>query len=183
LKRYLPLLPLIVLLACATQAPDMTLPEAIQTLTATVWTPTVTVTPIPNTANLVDTLNSHLVGTDPLAETVDAKYYVIDIQFAPDEKKNLVTLRVNVECECVYSACCTNERTFVQLMRALVANPKTLEKIQSELPITLRDVQVVAFEHMQQKGTIQVLWADVLQYAGGQINGNQLGSRIVRLTP
>jgi hypothetical protein len=183
LKRYLPLLPILVLLACATQAPDMTLPEAIQTLTATMWTPTVTTTPVPNTARLVEVLNRNLVGTDPLAETVDAKYYVIDIQFVPDEKKNLATLRINVECECVYSSCCTNERTFVQLMRALAANDKTAQKVQSEIPSTIRDLQVAAFERMQPKGIIQVAWSDVLQYAGGQINGNQLGSRIVRLGP
>jgi hypothetical protein len=183
MKSFLPLLPLIVLLACVTQTPTMSLPEAIQTLTATVWTPTVTATPIPNTASLVDILNKNLVGTDPLAETVDAKYYVIDIRFPPDDKNNLATLRVDVECECVYSACCTNERTFVQLMRAFVVNQKTMEKVGVEIPVTIRNVEVVAFEHMQQKGAIQVLWSDVILYADGQINGNQLGSRIVRLTP
>jgi hypothetical protein len=182
-KRFLPLLPLLVLLACATQTPAMTLPEAIQTLTATQWTPTVTATPVPNTARLVELLNRQLVGTDPLAETVDAKFYVIDIQFIPDDRKILATLRIDVECECVYSRCCANERTFVQLIRALAANGKTAEKVQSGMPSTVHTLQVAAFEQMQPMGMIQVAWSDVLQYAGGQINGNQLGSRIVRLAP
>jgi hypothetical protein len=183
LKRYLPLLPVAALLACTTQAPYMSLPDAIHTLTATMWTPTVTTTPVPNTARLVDVLNANLLGADPLSETVDAKYYVLDLQFVPDEKEDLVTLRVSVECECVYSTCCSDERTFVQLMRALVANQKTVERVCAELPATIRQLQVVAFDQMQQKGSIQVEWADVLLYAGGQINGNQLGSRIVRLGP
>jgi hypothetical protein len=161
----------------------MSLPDAIHTLTATAWTPTVTATPVPNTARLVEVLNANLVGVDPLSETVDAKYYVLDLQFVPDEKNNLVTLRVDVECECVYSVCCTNERTFVQLMRALVANQKTIERVRGELPLTIRQLHVTAFDRMQPKGSIQVQWSDVLLYASGQINGNQLGSRIVRLGP
>jgi hypothetical protein len=118
-----------------------------------------------------------------LSETVDAKYYVTDLRFTLDDQNNLVALRVHVECECVYSSCCTNERTFVQLIRAIVANQKTISQIQAQMPATLRDIHVVSFEQMQEKGIIMVLWSDVLLYAAGQINGNQLGSRIVRLTP
>lgn len=161
----------------------MSLTEAILTLTATAWTPTASPTPIPNTAVLVETLNRNLVGIDPLSETVDAKFYVIDLQFAPDDRNNLVTVRVQVECECVYSSCCSTERTFVQAVRAFVRNERTVNEIKAQIPVTIRDLQVVALDHMQQKGTILVQWSDVLLYAGGQINGNQLGSRIVRLAP
>jgi hypothetical protein len=183
MKRFLPLLPLTVLVACIMQTTGMTLTDAILTLTATASTPTITVTPAPNTASLVELLNGNLIGTDPLSETVDARYYVTDLRFAPDDQNNLIALRVHVECECVYSSCCTNERTFVQLIRAFVANQKTLSEIQAQMPVTVRDIQVVSFERMQEKGMIMVLWSDVLLYAAGQINGNQLGSRIVRLTP
>ena len=183
MKRYLPLFPLVLLLACITQTPTMSLTEAILTLTATAWTPTVTPTSVPNTASLGEVLNRNLFGADPLAETVDAKYYVIDIGFTPDEHNDLTALRVQVECECVYTSCCTNERTFVQLMRAFVANQRTMNAIKDEMPSTVRDIQVVAFDQMQERGTIVVQWSDVLSYAAGQINGNQLGSRIVRLMP
>ena len=50
-------------------------------------------------------------------------------------------------------------------------------------PVTIQGLQVAAFDHMQPKGVIQVQWSDVVLYAAGQINGNQLGSRILRLTP
>jgi len=183
MKRFLPLLPLTLLVACIMQTTGMSLTDAILTLTATASTPTLTVTPAPNTASLVESLNRNLVGTDPLSETVDARYFVSDLRFIPDDQDNLIAVRIQVECECVYSSCCSNERTFVQLMRAFVANQRTLNEIQAQTPATLRDIQVVAFDHMQEKGIIVVLWSDVLLYAAGQINGNQLGSRIVRLTP
>lgn len=163
--------------------PALSMADAILTLTATVIPPTITSTPAPNTARLVEILNRNLVGADPLADTVDARYYVLDIQFAADAENNLVTLKVNVECECVYSSCCSAERTFVQLMRAVMARPKTMDEIRAQLPATILEVQVAAFEHMQPEGTILVQWADVLSYAAGQINGNQLGARIVRLSP
>lgn len=171
------------LLACIMQMPALTLTDAILTLTATVMTPTITATPIPNTARLVEILNRNLVGADPLADTVDARYSVLDVQFAADAEHNLVTLKVNVECECVYSSCCSTERTFVQLMHAMVAKPKTMDEIRAQIPATIVEVQVAAFDHMQPRGTILVQWADVLLYAAGQINGNQLGARIVRLAP
>jgi hypothetical protein len=180
-KRCLPLLPLLLMIACATQTSSLSLTEAILTLTATAWTPTVSPTPIPNTAILVEALNRNLVGRDPLAETVDAKFFVTDLQFAPDEKNNLTTLRVRVECECVYSSCCSNERTFVQLVHAFAANERTVREVTQQLPATIRLLQVIALEHMQEKGIIEVAWSDLLLYAGGQINGNQLGSRIVRV--
>ena len=181
MKRWLPLLPLFLLIACATQTSSLSLTEAILTLTATAWTPTVSPTPIPNTAVLVEALNRNLVGRDPLAETVDAKFYVTDLQFQPDEINNLTTMRVLVECECVYSSCCSNERTFVQVVHAFVANERTVREITQQLPVTIQQLQVIALEQMQEKGTISVLWPDLLLYAQGQINGNQLGSRIVRL--
>ncbi len=183
MKRYLPILPLTVLVACIMQTTGMSLTDAILTLTATATTPTITVTPAPNTASLVETLNRNMIGTDPLSETVDAKYYVTDLRFALDDHNNLIMLCVHVECECVYSSCCTNERTFVQVIRAFVANQQTLSEIQSQMPATIRDIQVVSIDHMQEKGMIVVLWSDVLLYAAGLINGNQLGSRIVRLAP
>ena len=180
MKRCLPLLPMFLLIACATQTSTLSLTEAILTLTATAWTPTVSPTPIPNTAVLVEALNRNLVGTDPLAETVDAKFYVTDVQFLPDQKGVLTIMRVQVECECVYARCCSTERTFVEAIHAFVARGRTMEEVLLQLPSTVVGLQVVALEQMQEQGTISVLWSDLLLYANGQINGNQLGARIVR---
>ena len=134
LKRLLATLPIIVFVACA---PDVTNPEVqkavIQSLTATVWTPT-PVTPTatlePNTGRIVDVLNNAMLGSDPLAETIDAKFTVIDAQVLMDATtQQAAVLRVHVECEWVFADSCTPEQTFVALIRALTVNNKLVEKI------------------------------------------------------
>jgi len=187
MKALFALLPVFLLMACCTPLETMTLDSAIATLTATAWTPTPILpspTPQPVTGRFVEILNGNMLGADPLAETIDAKYQVLDVQFVMDPQTQAVTLmKVHVECECIAGQCCTTERSFIQFARAISANPRTLSRIQENVPTTVRDVCVVAFDRMSQTGAIQAQWQDILLYATGQINGNQLGARIVRLQP
>ena len=182
LKRLASLLPVLLFIACSPDLSDPAIQKAvIQTLTATAWTPTPSPTPVPNTGRIVEMLNNVMVGADPLAETIAAKFSVIDVQFLMDTASSQATaMRISVDCEWIYTNGCTPEETFVVLMHALAANNRIIEKIGPQVPLTVQDVQVVAFDHMNPTGMILVKWSDVLEYAAGRINGSQLGSRIVR---
>lgn len=185
LKRLLPVLPFLLFAACA---PDLSNPAiqnaVIQTLTATAWTPTPSPTPAPDTSRIVEVLNNVMLGADPLAETIEAKFSVLDVQFLLDglsgEMKNM---RISVDCEWIFTNSCTPENSFVMLMHAFGANNKIMERIAPQVPLTVEQVQVAAFEHMNPVGVILVKWSDVLEYSAGRINGSQLGSRITRTGP
>jgi len=151
------------------------------------WTPTPvtpTVTPIPNTGKIVDILNDGIVRIDPLAESIEAKFNVIDAQITYDSPTNTAgTLSIHIECEWIFSNSCTLERAFIVLMHAFTANDKTFGKITEQVPITVHTLQVVNYNHMTKIGMIIVPWTDIVEYANGNINGSQLGLRITRLVP
>lgn len=184
LKRVIPILPFIVLVACA---PDLTDPNiqaaVIHSLTATSWTPTPitpSATPQPNTTQIVEVLNEAMIGTDPLTETIVAKYSVIDTQVIIDATSQQATiLRIHVDCEWVFSDACTPESTLVVLMNAL---SKVIERVSNQIPTTITTLEMLAFDQMLATSTIAIGWNDVLAFAFGEINGNQLGSRILRMT-
>ena len=156
----------------------------IQSLTAIMWTATYTPTPILDSQKLITVLNSEMVGADPLSETVEAKFYVMDIEYPIDEQsKEIRTIRIHVECEWIFRDNCTPEESFVNLMHVFISNDKMIEKVSPLVPSTLRDIQVITFNHMQQNGIIMVRWQDVIDYSAKRISGVQLGSRIVRLGP
>lgn len=186
MKRALPFLPLIVLMACSPDIADPQVQTAvIGSLTATAWTPTPvtpSATPEPHTGRIVDVLNGVIVGADPLGETVAAKYSVIDAQvvFDPAAQQALL-LQIHVDCEWVYSDSCTPETTFVVLMYAIAENDKVMGRVQDQIPATVQTLEVIAFDRMVQTGVVRVSWSDVWDFAGGKINGNQLGSRMMRL--
>src|SRR5688572_14273990 len=106
LKRFVPFLPVLLAIACAPDLSDPNLQSAVlSSLTATMWTPvppTLTPTPEPNTSRIVEILNNALVGTDPLLETIDAKFIVIDAQIVLNETtQEAAMLRLSVDCEWV----------------------------------------------------------------------------------
>lgn len=187
LKRVIPILPIFLLLACA---PDLTDPNiqaaVINSLTATSWTPTPitpSATPQPNTTNIVEILNDAIIGTDTLSETVVAKYSVIDAQVLMDSTTQQSTvLRISINCQWIFSDACTPESTFVVLMNTLSVNEKTLNRMINQIPTTITTLEVLAFEQMVQSNTITITWNDLLGFVNGEINGNQLGSRILRIT-
>jgi hypothetical protein len=185
LKRLAPFLPLLFVIACAPDISDPNVQSAvISSLTATMWTPippTLTPTPEPNTSKIVEILNNTLVGTDPLLETIDAKFIVIDAQILLNEiTQEASTLRISVDCEWVYSDSCTAESTFVKLMRAFSGNDKVIKYITAQTPSTIYNFEMLAFDRMKPAGVITINWNDLVDYSFGKINGNQLGSRIIR---
>jgi hypothetical protein len=189
LKRVLTFLPLIFFLACvpptSTELPSAYQTGVVQTLTAKMWTPTFTApaaTLVPDTSKIVEILNNAMVGSDPLAETVEAKFSVTDARIVYEPSTNLaVILLINVECESIYTNNCTLEGTFVALMHAFIANEKIIGKISEQVPVTVHSLQMAALNHMAQTGMVTANWNDVVDFANGKINGSQLGTRIVRL--
>ncbi|MBL8100581.1 MAG: hypothetical protein JNK81_15460 [Anaerolineales bacterium] len=184
-KRVIAFLPVLVFIACA---PDISNPDVqaavINSLTATSWTPTPitpSATPEPNTARIVEILNEIIIGSDPLSETVVAKYSVIDAKVILDVTTQQATiLRIHVDCDWVYSDSCTPETTFVILMVAFSENDKVIERIQNQIPASVQTLELVAFERMSPTSNIFIAWKDVWDFALGKINGNQLGSRMMR---
>jgi len=184
LRRLLPFLLPVILIACM---PDISDPEiqheVVQTLIATAWTPTPSATPAPNTSGIVDILNNAVIGSDPLEETIDARFSVLDSQVLFDEStKQAITLQIEVDCEWIFSDGCTPEESFVVLMRGFRANDKIFKKICDDIPSTIRSLHVVTFDRMLRRGMLAASWDDVIEYVGGQINGNQFGSRTVLIT-
>ena len=184
LKRILPFLPFILIIACAPDISDPNIQLAvINSLTATMWTPvppTFTPTPEPNTSKIVEVLNGVMVGTDPLQETIVAKFSVIDAQVILNGVTQEATvISIHVDCEWVFSDSCTPESTFVALMRAVSSNDKTIERISGQIPPTVHTFEVLSFDRMKLNGAITMAWSDVLDFSRGKINGNQLGSRII----
>lgn len=184
LKRLLPFMLIFFLIACSPDISDPQIQQAVlQTLTATAWTPTPSATPQPNTSGIVDILNNTVIGSDPLEETIDARFSVLDSQVLLDESsKQAVTLQIDVDCEWIFSDSCTPEESFVVLMRAFRANDKIFKKICDDIPSTVSSLHVVAFDRMLRRGMLAASWEDVMEYVAGQINGNQFGSRTAQIT-
>lgn len=192
MKRFLVVVPIFVFLflgACGVHS-DQLDPLAstlvVQTLTATMWTPTpVTPSPtaVPKEVIIVDTLNGALRGADPLGEAIDAKFYIIDVGFDPGgNPPMLITMRVHLECEWILKPSCTAERVFVVLMHAFERDG-VRNKIIEQIPATIEFVQVIAFDHFSHIGTIGVRWQDILAFANKDITGDQLAARATRFNP
>ncbi len=187
LKRALPFVPVLIALAFSACTATPALPPqaatfVIQSMTATMWTPTVAPTPVPDTGTIVDTLNGAIIDADPLGETIAAKFSVLDVRFPVDPaSRQILTMQIDVECEWIFTNSCTPETSFVNLMHGLAGNDKVIKKIAAQVPATVESLEVLTFNHRVQNGTIAVSWQDVLDFAAGRINGNQLGARIMRI--
>lgn len=157
-----------------------------QTQTATAWTPTPvtpTATAVPNQVTIVNTLNDALRGSDPLGEALDARFSVTDIGFEVIGNPPVTNkVRIDIDCEWVYKSSCTAERTFVVLLHAL-QNKGTRKKVSEQLPETISTLQIVAFDHMQPIGTMEILWKDLLAFADNEITGEQLAARATPVRP
>ncbi len=183
-KRLLPFLPLIFFIACSSEGGNLTLPMAIQTLTATAWTPvpaSFTSTPIPKTGMVIEALNDVLINTDPLAETIGAKYRVLDLQVFPEQPDNLASLlQIVMECEWVYTDSCTPEEAFINLMNAFKTSENVKQQLSANIPSTVKTLQLASYNEMHLEGVIVIEWKDVCDYMDKTINGSQLGIRISR---
>lgn len=157
-----------------------------QTQTATAWTPTPvtpTATAVPNQVTIVNALNEALRGADPLGEALDARFSVIDIGFDVSGNPPATNkIRIGIDCEWVYKSSCTVERTFVVFLHTL-ENKGTRKKIREQLPETIAILQIVAYDRMQPIGTMEILWKDLLAFAGKEITGEQLAARATPVRP
>lgn len=157
-----------------------------QTQTATMWTATPVTpspTPIPNEAVIVTELNGVLRGADPLGEALDAKFYVTDIGFDTNGNPPITnTIRIHVECEWVLKPSCTAERAFVVLLHAFEKDG-VRKKIVEQIPSTIEIMRVRVFDHMVQIGMLEIPWQVLLEFANGDITGDQLAARVKRLNP
>ncbi len=162
---------------------DVLTPEqmnmAVQTLTAAACTPTATSTPDPDENLIVLLLNRGLVETsDPLSQTIDARYQVVDAGFPAEAGGTPVTFHVDMRCECAgMSACCTPERMFIVFTTAMKAE---MQRIIRQVPGTVSNLQVDCHDHATRIGMIMAGWEDMTGYLRGSINGFQLGARIVK---
>ena len=173
---------LLALVACvASDLSTAQMNSAVQTLTATVLPPTITPTPDPDESAIVLLLNHGLEQTaDPLSQTVDARYQVIDASFPLDINNNASTFLIEVRCECVNGLCCTPERTFVMVVNAMQS---VADKIARQIPGTVTNMQVACLDHTSSIGMVLVAWNDMAEYLTGKINGFQLGGRVIKLGP
>lgn len=171
---------LIFLVACGNDLTPAQLMMAVQTLTAAVYTPTATSTPDPDENAIVILLNRGLLETtDPLSQTMDARYQVVDASFPLGMDGRPNTFRIDVRCECASAAsCCTLERTFIVVTAAMRVGA---EKIARQVPTSVVSLQVVCFDHSTQTGMMIASWNDMVSYFTGLINGFQLGARVVKL--
>ena len=69
----------------------------------------------------------------------------------------------------------------VTLFKLFQNYEKVMKRIQDQIPSTVETLEVVAFDRMAQTGVIHISWGDVWDFAEGNINGNQLGSRMIRM--
>jgi hypothetical protein len=184
MRRFLLLIPIFLLMllnACGNSTASISPTEGTavgQTQTATVWTPTITPTPDPNESKIVEWLNAELLNADPLEQTLDAKYQVVDASFPITLNGTSTIFRVDVRCECMTNTqCCIPERTFIVIVWAM---RNRADKIIEQVPGTVNEMKVVCYDRMTQLGVMSAWWSDLKSYLLDQINGYQLGSRVFR---
>ncbi|MGZ6316518.1 MAG: hypothetical protein ACXWNQ_04595 [Anaerolineales bacterium] len=71
------------------------------------------------------------------------------------------------------------EESFANLMHGFAASDKVTKKVAAQVPATVKSLEINTFNHRVMNGRITVNWQDVLDFAAGKINGNQLGARII----
>ena len=128
-------------------------------------------------------MNVALIGAaDPLAETIGTSFRVIDAEVMTEPPNNLsAVLLIEMECHWVYSDSCTPEEAFIALMNAIRTNQEVKDRITENIPPTVHTLQMVSFNDMIREGMIIVAWQHVVDYMNENINGTQLGARIVRM--
>ena len=108
-------------------------PEAatsvIQSLTATMWTPTATPLPEPDLVAIIDGLNGVIVDSDPLRETIEAKFNVLDVHFPVEpNSQQILVMQIDMECEWITTNSCMPEESFANLMHGFAANDKVTKR-------------------------------------------------------
>lgn len=190
MKRFLVVIPvflLLVLNSCGdlnpTGVPDSMSTAVVESLTATMWSPTPTETPDPPENKIVEWLNTELSKVDQpedeLEKTLDAHYLVTGVSFPFAPGSSAQIFRVDLRCECSSSSnCCVPERMFVVLMKAMKGNDKIAKNVPSNVGI----IKVLCFDHTVQNFVIGADWTKVKGYLDDNISGYELGAQVYRTT-
>ena len=102
-----------------------------------------------------------------------ASYQVVYVGFQ-HENGVPVTLQVQTRCECAGNGdCCSPTHTFVITMQAMdeaTYEPLILERV----PLTVRNLEVLTFDHTIPAGGALVPWLDVVSFLQGTLDGFRL---------
>jgi len=185
MKRFLLLIPFVLLVINACAEVPATIPPSqgtavALTQTASVWTPTWTPTPDPPENKIVEWLNGELSKADALEQTLDARYLVTGVSFPFAPGSSAQIFRVDLRCECASSTnCCVPERMFVVLMTAMKGSK---DKIIKQVPSNVGTLKVICYDHISQTNVIGTDWAEVKGYLDENVSGYELGALVSRTT-
>jgi hypothetical protein len=157
--------------------------HVVETITAAVYTPIPMNTPDPFARTIIDLINFQLLTPeDPLSNTLDASYRVVDVSFSSVIGNTPALFIINIECECARNGdCCNKEHIFVVITRAMKAittremSMGIPPSIPATVPMTVTELRVVCHDHQVPLGTMYVSWPIMREYLLGTINGDQLG--------
>ena len=177
MKRVLLVLPFIALLSFYACMPTEGVPPlystaVIHTLTATMWTPTITPTFSPDLSKLKDLLNESFEA-DELGMTLDARYTAFDVWFPYLSDNSSRAFRLYIRCVCaVNSHCCTPEHMFVITMYAMKTHAVEVMKQVPDNFVTR--VEVACHNHTGSLGVLGAPWSTVKAYIEGTDDGSLL---------
>lgn len=136
-----------------------------------------TAVPIPPEKAIVMLANDALGRlADPLSETVDARFQILDVHFTPSADALTMTLNIDARCECANNAnCCSLQRTFVIVTNAMKA---VHGKIKGYIPMNMGKVRISCRDHSRDLGVAEANWADMDSYFSDAITGSQFGNRV-----
>jgi hypothetical protein len=177
-------LPIILLMGCnvsVTSEGDLRT-QIVGSFTAESYTLTPASTPDPLESSLVMILNTDLARTNQLSQALEAKYYVLKVDFLLDDLQVQEQLFIEIHCECVNNApCCSVNRTFVALTDAMKSDSVLFSQI---VPLSITTMQVSCYDHEKSIGTVFAPWNLMREYFFGTISGFELGGEINKsLTP
>ncbi|MBI5935194.1 MAG: hypothetical protein HY867_15950 [Chloroflexi bacterium] len=177
MQRSIRFLALTVFLALAACGGMPTVPPEKQTAAAPTTEPP-TAVPIPPEKAIVTFTNEALIRlADPLSQTVDANYQMLDVHFTPSADGLTMTLTIDARCECANNAnCCSLQRTFVVVVNAMKA---VQGKIRAYIPINMGKVRLSCRDHSRDLGVAEATWADMNGYFSEAITGSQFGNRVL----
>lgn len=187
MKRLLPIIPIVLLLilnSCGNfdpnGVPSRMSTAVVESLTATMWSPTPTTTPDPPENKIVEWLNGELTNTNPLEQTLDARYLVTGVSFPFAQGSSAQIFRVDLRCECASNTnCCVPERMFVVFITALKG---AKDKITKQVPSNVGVIKVICYDHTSQINVIGADWAEVRGYLNENVSGYELGAQVYRTT-
>ena len=158
--------------------------QVAQTQTATVWTLTPSLTPVPLEAEIINILNQYIKNYDSLAELIEAEYYIARLDFVKStDGKVIITMHITIICKSMTPRTCTPERAFVLLMnafRAAYEKEKQWAIISSEVPETVVNMEMqLELAHAEPIGMFIVGWKNVVSYASESLTAEQLDHEII----